>query len=380
MKTSAVKTSIYLPEDLAGRLRDLVTERGWAWKPSKVVQTLLSEILADPVEQNASSAKLMPSEEKLIERVFGLLEGKTVLLLSQAGQERRRVIDAIKVEAKSRDRGTRVLHISPPCSPEATPEQYFASLGRQSGFEDTTDLAKWEDQLDSRLARGEKIFLVASSFENGDDESRRQVARVLRSLSERYGLRFKLLLCGGERLAALKYEAGELSMLNDAEQVDWPELTVPDLLKWQEDEFPNAGLDVDTAVQFLDLCGGHARLVRHCLQVRQDSAQSRSGGSPGRQSPKTDWQLEDDRQEIEVSSVVWQLFTPYRRRKDRERLQQLLDQEGPLATFQPWPVEALLRKLYWSNLLVEREKGLCWRCEVLRRVGQRALECEDNDS
>ncbi len=363
-----MKTSIYLPEDLADRLRALVAERGWEWKPSTVIQNLVRERLATPGEEIPQPSKLMTSEKKLVDRIFDLLEGnhQTVLLLAQAGQERRGVIDAIKAQAQHRDKTTSVRHIAPPSSPDASPEQYFDRLGRQCAFKETVrGSAEWEDNLDRRLSRGERIFLLASSFENGADDRRRTVAGVLRSLSERYSPRLKVLLCGGERLAALKYEVGALSMLNDAEQVNWPALTAQDVLEWQEHEFPDAGVDQDKASEILELSGGHPRLVRHCLQMRQDTA---------------DPQLVEDGQELDISGVVWQLFTPYRNHKERERLLKLLNQEEQLAPFAPWPADSLLRKLFWSNLLVERKKGFWWRCEVLRQVGRKVLECADTES
>jgi len=55
-----------------------------------------------------------------------------------------------------------------------------------------------------------------------------------------------------------------------------------------------------------------------------------------------------------------------------------LQQEQDLGKAQPFILDELKRKLFWKNLLVEREVGgerrLCWRCEALRMAGLQILK------
>ena len=67
-----------------------------------------------------------------------------------------------------------------------------------------------------------------TGFENGPEESRGELAGELRQLNERYPA-LRVVMMGGERLAALKYASGSMSLLNIAEELPIPQLTHRDV-------------------------------------------------------------------------------------------------------------------------------------------------------
>ncbi len=255
------------------------------------------------------------------------------------------------------DGNDNVLHVTPPPYRRATPEQYFARLGRQCGFtEEIRSAEDWEDVLYRRLRDGESLFVLVSSFDRGSEEGREQLGTILRSLSETYGTRLRVVFSGGERLAALKYEKGHVhSVLSSAERLDWPEPTVDDVLAWQlRAEYPALFLDRDDAAYVRTLCGAHPRWIRHCL-----------------------WLLsrDTDEQTLAHYDAIDQVFIPYRGDAEaRRRICRWLGQDD-LGEWEAWIGDELLRRLYWKNVLREQDGRIVWRSEVACEVGRRVLGC-----
>ncbi len=321
-----------------------------------------------PEPLSPASGKPQPlqgSEQAFLEEIFTTLARlhQPLLLLAQADRGQGDLIQAILERARRRFGEANTLYMTPPYSQEAEEKDYFARLGRQCRFTEATDSAiQWEDALDQRLERVDQLLLLVSSFEQGSDTGRRKLAGVLRSLSERHTQRLQVVLCGGERLAELRYGPADLSLLNHAEVLLWPELTVADVLVWQEardcPDSPPVG--EDEAQALLTVCGGHPRLLRHCLQQRCHY----------RETAGLDW-----RRILEQYRFLSDVFLPYREDAPvSQRLCQWLNREE-LGPFDDWPADRLLRQLYWNNLLVERERRFVWRCEILRAAGRRVLGC-----
>ncbi len=195
-----------------------------------------------------------------------------------------------------------------------------------------------------------------SSFDKGSEDGREQLGTILRSLSETYRERLRVVFSGGERLAALKYEKGEdHSVLSSAERRDWPETTVDDVLAWQEREFPELVLGRGDAADVRALCGAHPRWIRHCLEQRRRGA--------------------DERQALARYDAIDQVFIPYRGDVEaRRRICRWLGQDD-LGEWEAWIGDELLRRLYWKNLLREEGGRIVWRSDVARDVGQRVLGC-----
>ncbi len=315
-------------------------------------------------EAPAGSVAAATSETEFLDEIFETASTNPILmLLAQSDLDQRGMIAGIRTRAQGLYGEAGTLHVTPPYSADAELGQYFARLGRQCGFEEEIgSSADWDDALDLRLSRGEWLFLLVNGFEHGSELGRRQLAGTLRRHSERHGLGLKVVLCGGERLAELKYAQGQMSLLNLAEELVWPETSVADVLAWQWRHLSGLELGQEDAQRLLALCGGHPRLVRHCLEARRRDPDAGEGA---------------DRRALEDYAFLWQLFTPFRAvEEERERLCSWL--AGPdLGVAEPWPADPLLRRLYWNNLLVERQRRFLWRCRVLREVGQRVLGCTD---
>ncbi len=319
--------------------------------------------LPEPISASSALA-LTVEKQRFLDRVFDTLAAPPpLMLLAQADAGQQEMIEDIKTRAAASYGKANTLHLTPPWSGAAEEDQYFARLGRQCGFrEEIRSTADWDDALDLRLSRGERLFVVVSRFENGSGAGRRQLAGVLRSLGERHGQALRVVLGGGEKLVQLKYEAGELSLLSHAEVLHWPEPTAADVLGWQQSDFPDVELDEAAARELLATCGGHPRLVRHCLQQRRLRP-------PAARTPDADLEA------LRAYDFVWELFTPYREdaaARDQICLWLERDDLGPA---EPWPANRLLRRLYWSNLLVDRNGRLAWRCKPLREVGRQVLAC-----
>lgn len=239
------------------------------------------------------------SEQAFLDEIFESVSTNPILmLLAQEDRDQSELTEGIRTRAQALFGEERTLHVTPPYSEETELGQYFARVGRQCGFEEEIgSSADWDDALDLRLGRGERLILLVSGFEHGSETGRRQLAGVLRRHSERHGRGLKVVLCGGERLAELKYAEGQMSLLNLAEELLWPEMTTADVLAWQGRHLPGIEFDEEDARGLLELCGGHPRLVRHCLEEWR-----RSGMSGQR----------DDRRALEEYAFLWQLFTPFR--------------------------------------------------------------------
>ncbi len=302
------------------------------------------------------------SEARLLDEIFATLARQPiVLLLGQADRAQPEVVDAIKTRAAVKYGEASTLHVTPPWSRDADLQRYFAHIGRQCGFEPIHGVYDWEEALDDRLSGGRRLFLLVSGFENGADDGRRAMAGMLRALSERHGAAFAVVLTGGEGLAELKYAAGELSLLNVAEVVRWPELTVADVLAWQRRIGPERPLDRTDAGRLLEIGGRHPRLVRFALDRC-----CRLGKS-----------IDDLDGALCRYDFLRQLFARHGAEPEaRKKIRTWLEQDD-LGAAVVWPADAVLRRLYWGNLLVEENGRLRWRGETLRAAGRQVLECAD---
>ncbi len=296
------------------------------------------------------------SSERLVDEIFHAVRQDPILmLLAQDGRVEPEVIASIRERARALCGPQSTFHVTPPGSPAATSEEYFARLGRQCRLAaDVGGATGWEDALDRRLSEGERLFLLISRFEKGSEEGRRQLGAVLRALSERYGQALMVVLVGGERLAALKYENEALSVLSSARRLDWPEATADDVLVWQRREFPELALSRSDAEEIRALCGGQPRWVRFCLERRRR-------------------RVADERRALADCDEIWRIFTPYRSDAEaRRRICRWLS-EDDLGPAEPWIADELKRRLYWRSALRTAEGRLVWRSEVVSDVGRRVL-------
>lgn len=279
------------------------------------------------------------------------------MVLAQEGFNTQHYAQALKAKAEKRFGKNNVLHLFPPASLQASSGQYFTRLGRQCGFEsDITSSWQWSEAMEQRLLDGDELFLLVTGFENGAEDARRDLAGELRGLIEAHPLEFRLVMIGGERLAAMKYEHGTMSFLNKLEEVPLPSVCMEDiraLYRARQGELP-----VSDAVlrEVLAFSGQHPRLVEACLRAIE-------GG-------REDW-----RAAVETGNLPGQLFARFQDSKDQASLCGYL-QQAELGRYSTWPQDGLVRRLYWQNLLVGNDQGrLVWRCELVRETGWAFLGC-----
>ena len=83
---------------------------------------------------------------------------------------------------------------------------------------------------------------------------------------QRIATRCRIVLRGGEKLAGLKFEDGDISMLAIAASCYWPELTVADVTRLYAQRNVGRALHEDVGQAILTLTGGEPRMVGHCVR------------------------------------------------------------------------------------------------------------------
>ncbi len=308
-----------------------------------------------------------PEEEAFVKHLFmELPRYRVILLLTQADWGEppyHEFVETLLAYADIIYRKNNVLHINVqqlPAASDADINSDFSRLGEQCGFSDVDDADSFEYALEAGLEQTEPLFLLVSHFEQGADLLRQQLASIIRSVSATVP-HFHVILCGGEKLADLKYKEGALSLLNHAKVQYWPELSRPDVYTLSNDYFNEVPLNLEEALvdQFLAISGAHPKLLTECLKLKT-------------QSP--DLALEKYPEKLSQCDCVSELFTPFTQNESvRQRVFEWL-QKDEVGKAEPYILDNLLRQLYWKNLLVEREeneeKRLYWRCEAMRMAGK----------
>jgi hypothetical protein len=311
-----------------------------------------------PQEESTDLRPLAASENTFLKEIFRQLElGQPVMILAQADTNTQMYNHAISQRAETLFGCDNVFHIFPPNSTRADRSAYFGRLARQCGFDDTVSESwEWAELLTQRLESRQQVFLLVSGFENGPDESRGELAGELRQLNEHYFARFHLIMMGSQRLAALKYAHGNMSLLNIAIEVPIPELAPEDLPEIFGQLYPDLQLTEKQLLEVLEFTGCHPRLLHFCLQQGANSAQT-------------------CKDLLNHSPLPTQLFTQFRKEHDRPFLNAYLKKTS-LGKFDLWPTERLLRKLYWCNLITCRGSEFEWRCDYIRQICLEMLECQ----
>ncbi len=290
-----------------------------------------------------------------------------LILLAQSDRNQAPMVEALLTEAKTRYQADHCLHIALPYSVETDTLSYFSALAQQCGLTEIVNNGiEFEQALLARLNnQTAPFFLLVSRFEHGAQSTRQQFAGMVRSLNESHANQLHIVLCGGEKLAELKYPHHSPSVLNTAEVYQWPEFERADVYAMQDTFGMKLALDDESADKLLILSGGHPVLLQKCLQLCQNE-------------PTLDWQ--DYPAALSRDPFVWRLFAPFRK-EEATQVREWLTQEK-VAPSSAWfsydhQRQALLQRLYWNNLLVERflegRKQLCWRCEALRLAGKEIL-------
>lgn len=102
--------------------------------------------------------------------------------------------------------------------------EYFGSIAIECGFDTTIkSLNGWNKAMRQRLKESHKpLLLFLTDLEDGNQELDRKLATILRNLHRDFD-HFYALLVGRKSLARLVYEEGDLSPLNTAKEIFFPE-------------------------------------------------------------------------------------------------------------------------------------------------------------
>jgi len=310
-----------------------------------------------PHLEDMATRPLGQSEEAFIGSIFeSLRNNRPLMLLGQADHGKTAAHRAILSLAHRRFGAGNALHLVPLGQADADKGEYFTYLGAQiDRGKSCRKASDFEFLMEDCLARGKSMFLLMTRLEEGSQEGRQALSRALRNLSERYSDWLKVVLCGAERLLELRFKEGHLSPLRNAETLLWPEPTVADILKWQAPETPP--LTEEEASILLRLTGGNVRLIQQSLNMLRPSV--------ALNMPAVAEKLRQD-------PLLRARFAAYREHGEAERVASLLKRDD-LGRYEQWPVQTLLRRLYWDGLLAERQGRLRWRCELIRLVGREVM-------
>jgi len=168
------------------------------------------------------------------------------------------------------------------------------------------------------------------------------------------------MTCGAELLYELAF-TGTLSYLNQAQIIEWPEMTTADVLRLAGCSQPDPRdtgksmppIDETTAKKFLEFSGGHPGILDTCFELYSQN--------PG-------FTRADLIEKLALSSFLWQLLVPLcQDREKKEKIGSWL-KSNEIGLYQPYLEDPLLKELYWKNLLQKDKRGkrLMWRSEALR--------------
>jgi DNA-binding XRE family transcriptional regulator len=295
---------------------------------------------------------------RLLIELSHLTSYPVMLLLSQTDCSAYPFRQLLLQEAEAKYSTNQVLHIHTPFFTGTNMGRYFVEFGKQCQFKEVNNEFSFERALQERLEQSNPLFLLITRFEQGSPLLREQLAGILHNLSDLYPGRLHILLCGGEKLAELKYRTNNLALLTHATVKRWPEMTRAEVYALRDYRFKGLWLDDDMVDELLTISGAQLQLLDECLRIKQQQPQL---------------ELEEYPNTLSESDCVWQLFTPFTKNTStKQQLAQWLQQEE-LGKAQPYILDDLLRQLYWKNLLVERDKRLYWRCSTLRMAGLKIL-------
>ena len=299
---------------------------------------------------------LVKTEQSFVDEVFNALNyGAPIIILAQADTNTQAYGNALRKQAEELYGLDNVLHIYPPNSTRADCAAYFGRLGKQCHFDQPiAESWEWADALREKLEQGQDIFLLVTGFENGAEASRAELAGEMRQLHETFNT-FHSVVMGSEKLAALKYAQGSMSLLNIAQEFMIPSLNLEDLQVIFKQRYPKLNLQPEQLQAVMTFTGCQPRLLHYCLQQNADSAQTA--------------------ETILLSSPIpAQLFTRFRDQQDASRLGDFLNSQR-IAKYEPWPADKLLRRLYWNNLITRQGQDFVWRCAFIRETGKELLGC-----
>lgn len=323
------------------------------------------------LEQNLADEIFSQYIQDLLLRL-NYLHYPVILLLAQANWGEPPLREAILRQARRRYTTQQILHIQPPYSISEDINQFFADLGQQCCFPSLVYDHDFRIALEQHLKTQQPLFLLISRFEQSPPVLHSALAALLRGLIEKYPKQLHVLVCGGEKLAALKnWQTDSLSLFNIAQVEMWPEMSLADVYAHAKYLCQNFELDDEQTEQLLHLSGGHPLLLNACLQ---------------RQSTQTELVLSPDDYVTYLSQneQIRQTFIPFIKTAEiQQKLLSLLQKKELGQSAVNYPIkDELICQLFWKNLLISRKNAngnysLQWRCEAIRRAGEAVCQSEN---
>lgn len=304
-------------------------------------------ISSDPTQ--AGSAILSGGEAACLDQLLNNANNMQ-LLLAQKGMDRSAMQKAILAKGEAAQGKAHCLHASPLTNSKADSAKYFRWMGRKLKLDEAiADADDLRFALEDRIEQQGSLLLLITRFDDGPDGPRRELADMLRALCEDLGDAVRVIFCGGQALAGLRYAGNMLSPLQNAEVVYWPESNEEELMQ-------AFALPQQQARLFLDLSGGHPRLLRMLIDQH--------AGKPDQATA-----------ELEKTMLDYALRNGFFRAYDESgaELQTILE-KNPVAAHDYWPADTLLRQLFWDNLLTRQSHHFIWRCPILQQCGQQVLK------
>jgi len=264
--------------------------------------------------------------------------------------------------------------LKPLYSPDSDIDSYFQHLGDQLKQSPVKDATEFEDRLFKAISTPsdrQAVCLLVAGFDSGCESGRKRLAGILRSLASHQNL--YIVVTGGKNLAEHIYAEGDMSLLNSAFVMPFPEISQNAVVEQYQQLYPNhAALSEQAAEALLSISGGHPELLNESLRYWQqlDGAASLTIAE---QKAQTEAMLSE-------SQFLKSVFLPLEKEvQNRAALVEYLNQAVIHAAY-PYTADVLLNDLYWRNLLkYEKIDGcmcLVWRGEVLRKVGLSILQPE----
>ena len=316
-----------------------------------------SDLVLPEIEIASQEQTPIDNQHTFIKDVWGRLDASMpLMILAQADTNTQHYIQALKQSLQQGYPNATFLHLFPPASVRVDSAAYFKRLAKQCGLDETVSESwEWADALREKLDQGEEFVLMITGFENGAEDSRGELAGELRGLLSSYPYALKLIVMGSEQLAAAKYKLGKHSFFNDLDEMRLPDISIQDLQDIYLQRYAELSLDDDLKKSVLNFTGKHPRILESALQFLKRGDQ--------------DWQAS-----IKNSALPSQLFTRFRNETDALPLCDLLQKQA-LGRYDAWPQDALIRRLYWQNLITDCDGQFIWRCKFIQTTGQELLQC-----
>jgi len=294
--------------------------------------------------------KVTVVKQNFIHEVFESLDNNPLLLFSTDSYNHLDYIETIRHEAMDIFQKPYVMEIN--CGRFANlkeSDEFFMRLGKRLKFSDeVADSFDFEDKMGERFteANGLKFFILIIGFERLQEEVRNSFAESLRNLQEEHSRAFNLVIFGGQKLIAMKYNDGIHSYFNTFDQMMIPS---PSLAEWQS-KFAYVTQPIYRDIQ--RVTGGYAKLTEQCFKAGVKN---------------------EDEAKAFIDESTWKsdLFMSYKEHDLCDKFTQ-----EPLGNAHPYSDNKLFYKLYWDNLIVEKKGKFVWRSAFLVEMGREVLECK----